>query len=181
MADKINDSKSLAAAAGAAYSKYASDGGADSLRKLYDILHDLNSALREEMQRATLEPVRIIISRIEQGVPLTPEDLQFIRLWLVGDAEAYVARETDFQNWQAELTRLMDLVGAEAPAAASVKAAMDLQAAVTDAMMVIPSLQRYLESRDRVRRFESSTRSIDAGTALAIKNLLEGKIKSQND
>lgn len=181
MAEKIADSRTLAAAARSAYTKYASDGGADSLRKLYDILHDLNGALREEMQKATLEPVKIIISRIDQGIPLTPDDLQFIRLWLVGDAEAYVARENDFDNWQKELTRLMDAISAEAPSAASVKAAMDLQAAVTDAMMLIPSLQRYLESQDRVKRFESSTRTIDPGTALAIKNLLEGKIKSQND
>jgi hypothetical protein len=181
MTQNRKDSRTLAEDARAAFGRFTAAGTADSLRGLYDALFELGGALREEMQTATLQPVKDIIDKIERAVPLTPEDMQFIRLWLVGDAEAYAARENDFAAWKAELARLMDAVAEEAPRAGSVKAALDLQAAVTDALGLLPSLQRYLESADRVKRFENATARLDGATMLAIRNLLESKIKSPND
>ncbi|OGS13564.1 MAG: hypothetical protein A2234_01455 [Elusimicrobia bacterium RIFOXYA2_FULL_58_8] len=181
MAEKTPGSKEFAAAALEAYNKFAATKGADSLRKLFDSLFNLNAALREEVQKSTLEPVKIIISKLEKNTPLTPDDMQFIRLWLVGDAEAYAARENDFSGWITELTRLMTTIAQTAPQATDVRANMAVQGTVTDALGLIPNMQKFMEALDRVKRFENSTRTMDAGTMLAVKNLLEGKIKSTND
>ena len=181
MADKILGTKELAAAAIEAYNKFTADRGADSLRKLYDTLYDLNAALREEMQKNTLQPIKLILAKLDKGTPLTPDDRQIIRLWLVGDAEAYSSRENDYNNWTAELTRLMTAISQTAGQIADVRGNMAVQGTITDALGVIPSMQKFLEALDRVKRFENSTRTMDSGTMLAIKALLENKIKSPND
>lgn len=178
MAEKTLGTKELTAAALEAYNKFAADKGEVSLRKLYDTLFNLNAALREEIQKTTLEPLKIIISKLEKNTPPTPEDMQFIRLWLVGDAEAYSSRENDFNGWLTELNRLITAISQAAPQASDVRAAMAAQGTVIDALGLIPNMQRFLEALDRVKRFENSTRTLDGTTMLAIKNLLEGKIKS---
>ena len=177
----IIGTKELAAAAQEAYNKFSADKGGDSLRRLYDTLFNLNAALREGTQKATLQPIKIIISKLEKNTPLTPDDLQFIRLWLVGDAEAYSSRENDFENWMTELGRLITAIAQTAAQASDVRANMTIQGTVTDALGVIPNMQKFLEALDRVKRFERSTKTLDGPTMTAIKNLLEGKIKSAND
>ncbi|HNW44577.1 MAG TPA: hypothetical protein PKI19_08730 [Elusimicrobiales bacterium] len=181
MADTKFGSKELAAAALEDYNKFTANRNADSLRKLYDTLFNLNAALREETQTATLQPVKTILSKLEKNATLTPEDMQLIRLWLVGDAEAYAAKENDFESWTAELNRLVTEISGPATQADEVKAAMAVQGTVTDALGLIPNIQKFLEAQDRVKRFERSTKTLDGPTQLAIKNLLEAKIKSVND
>lgn len=181
MADRTTTSRELAAAALDAYNKFAATRSNDALRKLYDTLYNMNAALREEMQRTTLETIKIIIAKLEKGTMPTPDDMQFIRLWLVGDAEAYSGRENDFNNWTSELTRLMTVISQSAGNLSDIRSLMAAQGTVTDALGLIPGIQRYLESLDRVKRFENSTKTLDSSTMLAIKALLEGKIKSPND
>ena len=181
MAEPTLGPKELAAAALEAYNKFAADKKADTLRKLYDTLFNLNAALREETQKRTLEPIKLIIAKLDKNIPLSPEDLQFIRLWLVGDAEAYAGRENDFNAWQTELGRLMAVVAQAAPQLADARANMAAQGTLTDALGVIPNMQKFLEALDRIKRFENSTKTLDGPTLLAIKNLLEGKIKSGHD
>jgi len=181
MAEKIHVTKELTAAAVEAYNKYADTKSGDSLRKLYDTLDNLNAALREEVQKATLQPIKLIISKLEKNTPLTPEEMQFVRLWLVGDAEAYACRENDFNAWLGELTRLMTALSQAAAQAQDVRTNMAMQGTITDALGVIPNIQKFLEAADRVKRFEKSTATLDGNTILAIKNLLEGKIKSPID
>ena len=180
MADKQLSSKELAAAALDAYNKFASARTNDALRKLYDNLYNLDQALREEVQKATLEPIKIIISKLEKGTIPSPDEMQTVRLWLVGDAEAYARKENDFSVWAAELTRLMTELSRLPAQAPNAKGITEVQGTVTDALGLIPNMQRYLESLDRVKRFENSTKTLDPGTMEAIKNLLEGKIKSPN-
>lgn len=181
MADQKLGSKELAAAALEAHTKFAADRNADMLRKLYDTLFNMNAVLREETQKTTLEPIKIIISKLEQNTPLTPEDMQFVRLWLVGDADAYAGRENDYNGWLTELARLMALISQAHAQEPGVRASMAVQGTLTDALNLIPNIQKFLEALDRVKRFENSTKALDGPTMFAIKNLLEGKIKSAND
>ena len=181
MAEKTTTSRELAAGALESYNKFAATRNSDALRKLYDTLYNMNAALREEMQRTTLETIKIIMAKLDKGTVPTPDDMQFIRLWLVGDAEAYTSRENDFNNWTAELTRLMTVISQSAENISDVRSMMAVQGTIVDALGVIPGIQRYMESLDRVKRFENSTKTLDASTMLAIKNLLESKVKSAND
>jgi soluble cytochrome b562 len=180
MADKLPTSKDFAAAALDAYNKFAAGRTNDTLRKLYDTLYNMDQALREEMQKNTLEAMKIIIAKLEKGTAPSPEEMQYVRLWLVGDAEAYARKEGDFNAWASELTRLMTEVTRTSAQAPNAKSMVDMQGTITDALGLIPNMQRYLESLDRVKRFENSTKTLDGSTMEAIKNLLEGKIKSAN-
>ncbi|MDA8129949.1 MAG: hypothetical protein M0011_00445 [Elusimicrobia bacterium] len=168
------------AEAAAAYDKFVSEKKPDQLRALYDSLFNLNAALREEMQAATAETVKILISKLQKGLAPAPDEMEFIRLWLIGDAEAYLSRENDLENWLKELERIMSEVSAGG-APANVRSAMGLQGTVADALGLVPGIQRYYEAADRVKRFEKSTASLDASTMLLISNLLESKIKSASD
>ncbi|MDA8132141.1 MAG: hypothetical protein M0011_11620 [Elusimicrobia bacterium] len=173
-------SAELRGEAAAAYNKFVSEKRPDQLRGLYDALFNLNAALREEMQAATAETVKILISKLQKGLAPAQDEMEFIRLWLIGDAEAYLSRENDLDNWLKELDRIMSEVAAGG-APANVRSAMGLRGTVTDALGLIPGVQRYYEAEDRVKRFEKSTASLDSATMLLISNLLESKIKSAND
>ena len=180
MAENKIGTKELAAAAVEAYNKFGTEKKNDHLRQLYDHLYNLDAMLREEMQKNMAEPVKILISKLEKNTPLEPGDMELIRLWLIGDAEAYLAKENDYSGWMTELTRLMTVISQTGGQIPDVKAGMGLRGTLTDALGLIPNMQRLLEAQDRVKRFEASTKAMDSATMLAIKNLLETKIKSPN-
>ncbi len=40
-----------------------------------------------------------IIQKLEKNQPLNPEEKDLIRLWIVGEAEAFTQKEQDYQGW----------------------------------------------------------------------------------
>jgi hypothetical protein len=123
-----------------------------SFQKLTEQLVTLDDSLRETFQRSVADPVRAVIEKLKRGAALSSEDTALIEDFVVGDAEAYVRLENDFQSWVAELARLVKVLsGMKGRLGGNVL--LDAQGEVEDARRVLGDICNYLEQKERIARF----------------------------
>lgn len=152
-----------------------------SFERLTPTLLDLANGLRESYQAAFVGPVTTLIAKLKSGVTPTKEEMALAEAFMVGDAEAYVRVENDFQGWLAELGRLVKvLVGLGANL--DPPRLLDALGEVEDARRVLGDICNYLEEKERIDRFRATTsQGLDAGRARLLAGLLQQKLDSAND
>jgi len=55
--------------------------------------------VRETLQNLTAAQMEGIIEKLENRKSLTPEEKDYVRSWIVGDAESYLRVENHLQAW----------------------------------------------------------------------------------
>ena len=147
-------------------------GKAEDFDRVSAELVKARNSVREAMQARTGPAVRGILAKLEGREPLSPSDIEVVRLWVVGDAEGYVKAEDDFAEWQTEFSRLAEAVGSydgrETPGEL-----LKLGGILTDAMRVASDILHFLEKKERVARFDAAIRELDAGGSEVIARILE--------
>jgi hypothetical protein len=78
-------------------------GNAESYQRVASVFSDLEVQLREYIQDITKDEINKIIRNLEARKEITKEELKFIKLWIVGDAEYYIKIENNFNDWLLEL------------------------------------------------------------------------------
>jgi len=131
-------------------------GTADAYSALQSRVEDLREDLRESVQALTRDQMQQIIRQLRGGKPVTEEDIRLIRLWVVGDADAYVDEENNFGDWIDELQRLGEEIRNLRSASVEPKELKQLQALLTDARGVILNIANFLIHKERVDRFEET-------------------------
>jgi hypothetical protein len=154
---------------------------AGSFERLTGVLVDLSNQLRESYQTAFIGPVTKVIAKLRSGASLDEDERAIAEAFMVGDAEAYVRLENDFQGWLAELDRLVkvlvDLGGKLDP-----PRLLDASGEVEDARRVLGDICNYLEERDRVERYRRTIAGgLDADRAKMLAELLQQKLDSEKD
>ncbi len=123
-----------------------------------DLLIDrTRNDLREAIHGLTHERMWGIILRLRAGEQISDEDWGLIRLWLVGDADAYVFEEANLMEWVNELARLEGEVARLEGAEPEPETLNALCALLTDAHGVVLDIGRYLLMRERIQRFQTFT------------------------
>ena len=148
--------------------------------KLSTIFEELDALARESMQDLTKEEMRNIIQKLEKGTPLTPDEKDQIRLWVVGDADYYAKMENNVGDWKAELQRLMQEINRLETARPDVGTLCKMRGLFRDGARVIADLFFYAEQQDRLKKFNEAIQEIDAEERGLLIGLLEQKIKSPN-
>ena len=154
---------------------------AGSFERLTGTLVDLSNQLRESYQMAFVGPVKTMIAKLRSGVTLDASEMALAEGFMIGDAEAYVRLENDFQGWLAELARL---VAELARLGANLDPArlLDANGEVEDARRVLGDICNYLEERDRVERYRRTiAQGLDVGRARMLADLLQQKLDSAKD
>lgn len=126
-------------------------------------LGDLRNILRETIQEKLRDPIESIVRKLKRDEELLPEDIQKIEKWLIGDAEYYTEIENNFNDWVEECKRLQNLLGLYTHSEIEndeIKL-FKLNALITDLKFTLDDVKRYIEAKDRVKRFRES---IAAGT-----------------
>lgn len=164
----------------------AAHGGArpddvGSFQRLTPQLTQLAGALRESFQSSVATPVRAVIGKLKAGTALTSEDVALIEAFVVGDAEAYTRVENDFQNWIAELARLVKSLADKSD---RLQGALLLDAVgeVEDARRVLGDICNYLEQQERVGRYKRTmAKALDPASASILVEILERQLASADD
>jgi hypothetical protein len=117
----------------------------ENYESLDNMLRQLGVMARELMQDQLKNAYRNIAEKLENGTPLSPSEQDTLDCLIVGDARAYLAQEQDFANWRARLSTTQEL--------------LSLQAVCLEAKAVLPDITYYLREKERIERFESSTRN----------------------
>jgi len=132
-------------------------GDASTYGDLENKLDELRSDLRESIQGITRGEMWRIIQKLRGKGPITDEELALIRLWIVGDADAYVKEEHNFGEWIEELDRLTIEIRNLRIGPVEVDRLEQLRALLMSAREVTRSIAVFLNDRERVENFDKST------------------------
>jgi hypothetical protein len=141
-------------------------------------LSQARQAAREEMQKVTSEKVKAIISKMLGDSILSSQDIECIRMWIVGDADGYMAMENDYQSWLLEYDRLTQVLSSYSNKSCSSEELLKLQGILEDALRLAADIGNYLEKKERITKFEtaiSDQASLDKGV---LRQILETKLSS---
>ena len=97
---------------------------------------------------------------------------------MVGDAEGYVKRENNFQDWLEEYRRLMDVIAAWESKTGSIQELVEVHGVLEDAIKLADAVAHYLEDRERVARFEKAMTSMNAEDNKFIAGMLKSMLTS---
>lgn len=92
---------------------------------------------------------------------MTKEELKFIKLWVVGDAEYYVKLENNFNDWLLELKRIVDEIAKINDPEPNFETASHLRAILEDGKRVIYDIAYFLKKKERIANFEEASLELD--------------------
>jgi hypothetical protein len=135
--------------------------------------------IRQAIEQATASAVAAVIGKLENNQPLTEDEKQTVKLWVVGDAEGYVKSENNFQDWLQEYRRLMDVISAWESRTGSIQDLVEVHGVLEDAIKLADAVAHYLEDRERVVRFEKAMTSTNAEDNKFIAGLLKSMLTTE--
>jgi hypothetical protein len=140
----------------------------DNFSILGDELGELESCAGQSLRsHAAYE---FLISKLEDDGQLTPDDLKTLRALIVGDADAYLKYDDDFDQAKQELARVIEKIRQLQAGDLGAETLMQLRVLCREAMSALAPAVHYLEQKQRVRNFEEHTSgdmSSDTRRALA--------------
>jgi hypothetical protein len=157
----------------------AARSSTDETAANYDALRQELQDLGEIAQRscAVHADYRVVLSKLRAGTPLSPEEILTLRLLLVGDADYYLKYDEQYDRSKSELAKILGEIERLKQSDFSADALMHLSVLCREASSLVSPTQHYLESRERVRKFEEATKgAIDGDTARALAGIIEGML-----
>jgi hypothetical protein len=144
---------------------------------LSEQLNELESSAREAFQDHT--DYKSLLNKLEKGNPLTADELNTLKLLIVGDAEYYLKYDEDFDRWKIELGKIVDEIRRLQSSDLDVDALMHLRVLCREAYSVLTPTGYYLEQKERVRKFEEATRDpIDRASGRMLADMIKHMMAS---
>jgi len=132
----------------------SSAGTAESYSVLGEKLNELESSaghyLRSNMAYQS------VLAKLQQEQPLTPDDLKTLRSLIVGDADAYLKYDDDFEQSKSELTRIIDQIRKLQSAEMTPETLTHLRVLCREASSALAPTVHYLEQKQRVKNFDNN-------------------------
>jgi hypothetical protein len=118
-----------------------------------------------------------LIGKLRAGDALSPEEMAKVRLLIVGDADYYIKYDEEFDRCKGDLAKILAEIERLKASELSVDALMHLSVLCREADSLLVVVQHYLDSRDRVRRFEETTKTaLDRDSARTLATIIEGMV-----
>jgi hypothetical protein len=146
----------------------------------YDVLRQELQDLGEIAQQSCKAHAdyRTVARKLRAGDALSPEEMTTLRLLIVGDADYYLKYDEEFDRCKSDLAKILAEIERLKQSEFSADALMHLSVLCQEASSLLLLTQHYLEARDRVRKFEESTKSaIDRDIAGALATIIEGMVE----
>ncbi len=148
--------------------------------RLSTTLNRFDATMREFIQVETQDRINKIIDKLNKNGQLNSEELDLVRLWIVGDAEYYTKMENNFNDWMKELGRLVAQIEQKQGATLDAETALQLRGSLRDAISVMEDILYFLQQKERIERFEESTQELDSEEKRYLSRILSQKLRSQD-
>lgn len=152
---------------------------ADDLDRAGAALATAKNQIREAIQDLTGPQMEAIIKKLENGEPLTQEEKDYVRSWIIGDAESYTRVENHLQAWLQEFRTLQSAVRDYEGREIALQDLLNLHAILEDAVRVAANIEAFLEKKERIARFERSIQDIEKEDTRFIVSILRGQLQSE--
>jgi hypothetical protein len=151
----------------------------DAFQQAGNALSTAKNRVREELQEKTSTEMKLIISKLQSSDAMAPQDIDLIKIWIVGDAMGYEKMENNFQDWIAEYKRLETALAQYEIKECSPEELMEFHGILEDATRLSYDLSNYLEKHDRVKKFQAAVaHGIDDKGRNLLLNMLSAKLNS---
>ena len=151
----------------------------DDFIEIERYLGQLESMVRETQQSLWSREAKDTIRRLERQEPLTPQDHEVIRTFIVSDAEHYLDQENNFGDWLNEFRRLIEEMGKRANTVDRDSIGV-LRGVLKDANRLVPDIRNYLEEKKRVQKFDLTQGDLDTQTRELLARVLKEQLTSKN-
>ncbi|MDD5640640.1 MAG: hypothetical protein PHX53_03255 [Syntrophales bacterium] len=158
----------------------SSQSSADDLDRAGNALALAKDQVREAIQDLTGPQMEAIIKKLEEGEPLSAEEKDYVRSWIIGDAESYTRVENHLQTWLQEFKALQSAVQNYEGREVTVPNLLNLHAILEDAIRVAANIEEFLEKKERIERFERSMQNIEKEDTRFIVSILKGQLHSED-
>lgn len=172
LSDTIHDLRSAADSA-------LSNRTADGFATLERFVREVEAYTRELQQSMWGDEARTAIKHLKSGEPLTPQDNDVIRAFMISDAQGYLDNENDFDNWTDELRRLMTELETRANTMDRESIA-GFRGVLKDAMRLVPDIRNYFAEKLRVEKFETALRTLDQASRKMLAQVMTEQLRSAN-
>jgi hypothetical protein len=133
---------------------------------------------REDLQELTARDIQPIIKKLENNEALSDGEKNLVRVWMVGDAEAYTKMENDYREWVSEFKRLTGAIRETESKSGSVLELLNAYGLLEDAVRLAADIQFFLEEKERIGRFEQAIKSLDRADSKMLADILKEKLAS---
>lgn len=143
------------------------------------ILDNNRSLVREKFQKDTSIQIKRIIEKLSEQQTISSDEINLIKLWIIGDADSYTKIENNFQDWLDEYDRLKKIIRNYENKDCSDEDLLKLHGILEDAIRVNYDIANFLEKKDRMQKFESAiSDGLDKEEREAFIEVLSGKLSS---
>lgn len=135
---------------------------------LNEELEELESLARESVEQHA--DIKSLLNKLDKGNPLSADELNTLKLLVVGDAEYYLKYDDDFDRCETEARKIVDEIRRLQLSDLNVDSLMHLRALCKEAASALVPASYYLEQKERLRKFEDATRGpidLESGQLLA--------------
>lgn len=148
------------------------------LNKITSTLIDLEDNIREQIQSVTKPQIETIIKKLKSDSEISDADLMMVRLWIVGDAQAYIEIENDYKGWLKELNRLFGVIEDSKFEELDLEKMYKLSGTLRDTIRVIGDIVFFLQQQERVKKFENASKNLNSKNKLILADILQKKLES---
>jgi hypothetical protein len=142
------------------------------------LLNNAMDVVREKMQAAMAPTVGELITKLKGKEPISSEDLQVARLWIVGDAEAFAKAQSNFDQLVSKFGVLEESLKRCEQRGGSVAELTDVHGLLEEAVRVSYDIAKCLEAKERVRNFEASISEPSKINRQLLADILSRKLES---
>lgn len=149
---------------------------AEGFEALERHLGEVDGYVRELQQSLWSAEAKDTIRRLEKGEALTAADQKLLRIFLISDAKAYLEHENNFQDWVAELERLISHLSSNV-AKLNRDNIADYRGVLKDAMRLVPDIRNYFDEQRRVEKCEVALTELDQTSRKMLLKLLQDQLR----
>ena len=161
-------------------STIARDTTLETLQHWSHTFTQLYNDLREGIQEKTKGEMIQVIKQLENNADITSQELDLIRIWIVGDAHSYIKMENNYEEWIQEAQRLVEAVKSSSTKELTPQVMGELKSMARDATRTLGDITFYKENMERTKKFENSVKKLTADNKIFLAGMLKAKLQSEH-
>ena len=160
------------------FQEVADSGSEESYMKLSGALEKMNGKLCEYSHKLAIDEMKVVLKKLKNDEALLDEDIGKLKSWIVGDAQYYIEKEHNFDNWSADLRRLIGEIKESWMDHPDSQRLLKLRSLARDAVGVVADISFYVKQKESVEKFNVATKEIGESERVVLVSLLEQRIST---
>lgn len=149
----------------------------DNYGLLADEIEEIEVEARKEFE-AKLN-LDVLLKKLKNRKPLTPDDMKMLELLIVGEAEYYLKYETELDHWRNEVKQLIGEMSKFQSPELDAEGLMHLRALCREAARVLPAIVFYFDQKERTAKFQDATKGqLDAEGYTVLAEIVQETLAS---